>query len=420
MEGIAPPVADKLWERRWLNSPPERGQASRAEIMAGFNPQVFQWARESAGLELEEAARAIHVVPASLEAIEKGAKEPSRTNLSNMARAYHRSLLSLYLAKPPQKGDRGQDFRTVTADRTVAAEADIDALLRDIRVRQGLVREVLSEDEDVQRLRYVGSATMKQGAAAVCRSIEEALGVTRQEFRRQVNAEQGFALLRKKAEQIGVFVLLAGNLGSHHSTIPVEAFRGFAIADDLAPFIVINDGDARPAWSFTLVHELAHLWLGFTGVSGGVPERDIEKFCNDVAGHFFLSTAELAALDIAGLDVDAQIEVVTEHAARWRVSRPMVAYGLFKAGRISYDVWHALSTELHARWIAERGRAREVARERGASGPSYYVVRRHRLGRAMLDFAHRAIDAGILSPAKAARVLGVKPRSVYPLLADIS
>ena len=388
--------------------------------MTAFNPQVFQWARESAGLGLEEAAHAVHIVPSSLEAIEKGGKQPSRTNLSNMAKAYRRSLLSLYLATPPKKGDRGEDFRTVTADRTVEAEAAIDALLRDIRVRQGLVREVLVDEEDARRLEFVGSATMRQGVPTVCASIEAALAMTRQEFRRQANAEQAFTLLRKKAEQLGVFVLLAGNLGSHHSAIPVEAFRGFAIADDLAPFIVINDGDAKPAWSFTLVHELAHLWLGFTGVSGGAPERDIETFCNDVAGQFFLSSAELATVDIAGLEVDAQIAIVTEHANLWRVSRPMVAYGLFKAGRIGHDAWRALSAELHARWIAEKGRARDAARESRASGPSYYVVRRHRLGRAMLDFAHRAMDAGTLSPAKAAKVLGVKPRSVYPLLADIS
>jgi hypothetical protein len=155
-------------------------------------------------------------------------------------------------------------------------------------------------------------------------------------------------------------------------------------------------------------------------VSGGLPERDVEKFCNDVAGRFFVSPEELAAVDIAGLDVDAQISVVADYANHWRVSRPMVAYGLFKAGRITYDAWQALSGELHARWLVERGRAREVARERGASGPSYYVVRRHRLGRGMLDFARRAMNAGTLSPAKAAKVLGVKPRSVYPLLAEIS
>lgn len=388
--------------------------------MTGFNPQVFQWARESAGLGLEEAARALHIVPASLKAIEEGSKEPSRLTLSNMAKAYHRSLLTLYLATPPVKGDRGEDFRTVTADRTIEAEADIDALLRDLRARQSLVRAVLEGEDEVQHLRFVGSATIQDGAASVCRSIEQTLGITRQDFRRQANAEQAFALLRKNAERIGVFVLLVGNLGSHHSAIPVEAFRGFVIADDIAPFVVINDGDAKAAWSFTLIHELAHLWLGITGVSGGIPDKQVERFCNDVAGHFLLPRSDLELIDVAGLGLDAQIAVITEHATNWRVSRPMVAYGLYKAGRLPLNAWQSLDNELRKRWIAERRRERELARDRGSNGPSYYVVRRHRLGRAMLDFAHRAMDAGTLSPVKAAKVLGVKPRSVYPLLAEAS
>ncbi|HEY4082099.1 MAG TPA: XRE family transcriptional regulator [Burkholderiaceae bacterium] len=383
--------------------------------MAGFNPRVFQWARESAGLGLEEAARALHIVPASLAAIEQGTKEPSRTNLSNMARAYHRSLLALYLATPPKKGDRGEDFRTVAADRTVQAEADIDALVRDLRARQSLVRSVLEAEDDVQRLSFIASAKMQQGAAHVCRSIEMALGITRQDLRAQANADQAFSLLRRKVEQLGIFVLLIGNLGSHHSAIPVEAFRGFAISDDVAPFVVINDGDAKAAWSFTLLHELAHLWLGITGVSAGIPDRQVESFCNDVAGSFLLPEADLASINIAGLDLDAQALVIDAHANRWRLSRSMVAYGLFKAGRISRDEWRALDNELRARWAVERRREKE-RRSESAGGPNYYVVRRHRLGEAMLEFAHRAMDAGTLSPAKAAKVLGVKPRSVYPLL----
>ena len=149
-----------------------------------------------------------------------------------------------------------------------------------------------------------------------------------------------------------MFVLLAGNLGSHHSAIPVSAFRGFAIADPIAPFIVINDGDAKAAWSFTLLHELAHLWLGATGVSGGVPEMQIERFCWDAAGEFC-------------------------GAAEWR---------------------------------------READKPKGSSGSSCYAVRQHRLGHAMLDFARRYTDVGALSPSKAAKVLGVAPRSVYSSL----
>lgn len=380
-----------------------------------FNPEVFRWARESAGLDPEAAARAVGIVPASLVAIERGEKEPSRTTLAHMSKAYRRSLLTLYLPAPPRKGDRGEDFRTIAAERTMEADADVDALVRDLRARQSLVRAVLEDDEDVRPLAFVGSATMDIGVEALARSVEQILGVTRAQYRAEKDAESAFALLRERAEHVGVFVLLIGNLGSHHSAIPVEAFRGFAIADRIAPFVVINDGDAKAAWSFTLLHELAHLWLGATGVSGGVPEMKIERFCNDVAAEFLLAQADVRAIDLGGLGLDEQIAVIADHANGWRVSRQMVAYGLYKAGRISFDAWKTLEAGIRALWAAERRRENDQGKSSG--GPTYYVVRRHRLGRAMLDFARRYTDTGALSPSKAAKVLGVKPRAVHPLLA---
>lgn len=382
----------------------------------GFNADVFRWARVTAGLELEDAARAIGIVLSSLIAIEKGEKVPSRKTLSNMAKAYRRSLLTFYLPSPPPKGDRGGDFRTVVAERTVKADADVDALVRDLRARQNLVRTVLEDDEDFQPLTFIGSASMADGISALSKSIEQLLGVTRTQYREQKDAESAFSLLRERTEHAGVFVLLIGNLGSHHSSIPVEAFRGFAIADPIAPFIVINDGDARPAWSFTLLHELAHLWLGATGISGGgAPEMKLERFCNDVAAEFLLPGKDLQAINLQGLDLNAQIAVVTDYANGWRVSRQMVAYGLLKAGRITPGAWRSLEAGIRQRWAEERRHQKDEMKE--STGPSYYVVRRHRLGHAMLDFARHYTAAGALSPSKAAKVLGVKPRSVYPLLA---
>jgi Zn-dependent peptidase ImmA (M78 family)/transcriptional regulator with XRE-family HTH domain len=381
-----------------------------------FNPDLFQWARVSSGLELEDAARAIGVVSHSLAAFETGEKEPSRTTLSKMAKVYRRSLLTFYLPIPPVKGDRGEDFRTVSENRTVEADADVDALVRDLRVRQRLVRSVLEDDEDVEPLTFVGSASVEVGVKALTELIEQQLGITRTQYRAQKDAGSAFSLLRERAEKAGVFVLLIGNLGSHHSAIPVEAFRGFAIADSSAPFIVINDGDAKAAWSFTLLHELAHLWLGATGVSGGgAPEKRIERFCNEVAGEFLFPRSDALKITLDGLDINQQIDLIGVHALALRVSRPLIAYGLFKADCISFDVWRVLDVELRARRIAER--RREKDRSKDSDGPSYYVVRRHRLGSAMLNFARRYTDAGELSPSKAAKVLGVKPRSVSPLLA---
>ena len=73
---------------------------------------------------------------------------------------------------------------------------------------------------------------------------------------------------------------LAGDLGSYHTELSADVFRGFAISDKVAPFIVINDKDARAARSFTLVHELAHIWLDESGVSGA-PSPDAPRSPQD-------------------------------------------------------------------------------------------------------------------------------------------
>src|SRR5690606_25240576 len=106
----------------------------------------------------------------------------------------------------------------------------------------------------------------------------------------------GFAYLREQAERAGVYVLLIGNLGSHHTSLDVEMFRGFALADEVAPFIVINDQDSEKAWAFTLLHELCHICLGQTVVSGTSAANAVEQFCNDVAGRFFLPRDEVQNL----------------------------------------------------------------------------------------------------------------------------
>src|SRR5262249_55949934 len=143
-----------------------------------------------------------------------------------------------------------------------------------------------------------------------------------------------------------------GNLGSHHTAIPVEAFRGFALADSYAPFIVINDQDAKPAWSFTLLHELAHLWLGASGVSGGPPESGIERYCNDVAAAFLLPNPEL---EFVGLDremgLDDAARLVSDFAKARHLSRSMVAYRLFRAKKIDTPMWRDLTARFRAEWL---------------------------------------------------------------------
>lgn len=88
--------------------------------MPAVNPDILKWARETAGLSLDEAAdklgiRVARGIPASerLAAYEHGYRAPSRPLLLRMAKVYRRSLLTFYLSAAPRKGDRGEDFRSV-------------------------------------------------------------------------------------------------------------------------------------------------------------------------------------------------------------------------------------------------------------------------------------------------------------------
>jgi Zn-dependent peptidase ImmA (M78 family) len=388
--------------------------------MSAIRPEILTWARETAGLSLGDAARAIDLKSARgetgaerLAKLEEGKVEPSRTLLEKMAKVYHRPLLVFYLSHPPKKGDRGQDFRTLPGkDRD---NPSLDALIRDIKARQGLVRSIL-EDEEAEPPDFVGTATMEMPAKELASRITKKSEIDLSEYRGEKSAELAFSYLRAKIEGAGVFVLLLGNLGSYHTNIPVEIFRGFAVADALAPMIVINDQDVKTAWSFTALHELVHLWLGSTGISGTDTTDKIEEYCNDVAGEILLPADDLKVISHLS-SFESALKDIAVFAEQWRVSRSMVAYKLYRTGKIGQSTWSKLSGKFHDEFLSFK-QEKSDRQKASESGPDYYVVKRHRVGAALLSLVRRALDDGSITYTKASRVLGVKPRNVEPLLSS--
>ena len=93
----------------------------------------------------------------------------------------------------------------------------------------------------------------------------------------------------------------------------------------------------------------------------------------------------------------------------------MIILSLKRTGRIATEVYRGLMSDYAARWQRQRKRERERNRERDGA-PSVYVVRRSRLGRALLDVVRRTLRDNALTHTKAAKLLGVKPGAVEPLL----
>ncbi|MHB8193480.1 MAG: ImmA/IrrE family metallo-endopeptidase [Bellilinea sp.] len=391
--------------------------------MVIVNHEILRWARETAGLSLEEASRKLHInglkdltAVDRLKSFETGDVSPTRALLLKMAKQYHRPLIVFYMTQPPRQGNRGQDFRTLPQDNPLQSNAFVDALIRDILARQSIVRAAMEDEDDIQNKDYVNSMQLLDGVPAFVKSINQTLKFNLNEFQKKFSAADAFSYLRNSVESIGIFVLLVGDLGSHHTKLGVETFRGFAIADNIAPFIVINDNDSKAAYSFTLIHELVHIWLGHTGVSNKFFDKKVEQFCNDVASEFLLPIQEIARLDISTVsDLEELSKKITEFADHRNLSSTLVAYRLYRFGKIDKNSWNQLSIVYQNLWMENKTRQR-IKMSDQRSAPDYYIVRRYRAGSNLLATVKRMMVGGYVTTSKAGIILGVKAKNVQKLL----
>jgi Zn-dependent peptidase ImmA (M78 family) len=377
--------------------------------MPKVNPAILAWAREKAGLTAEDAARAIGLsgdkASERLEEMETGARDPTRRQLLNMSDKYRRPLLTFYLDEPPEAASPTHDFRTLP-DPEPGSEVLVDALVRNVRARQDLVRSALEDADEIEPLPFVGAMQHNVGSDDLAGAIRDIFGFDRAAFRQANSYGDAFRVLREAVEAKGIFVLLMGNLGHYTSNIRPSVFRGMALADEVAPFVVINETDARSAWSFTLLHEVCHILMGESAISGYDSEEAIERLCDDAAARTLLDIEELQGLPIAD-QLDEAVQQINEFANQRKVSRKMVAYNLLRAGIIDTFRYRAFAD----RFDEDRLEFQQKAAG-GQGGPDYYVVRRHRIGQGLLGVVNRMVAEGALSATKAGKVLGVKPTAV--------
>jgi len=98
----------------------------------------------------------------------------------------------------------------------------------------------------------------------------------------------------------------------------------------------------------------------------------------------------------------------------------MVAYRLYLTSRIDRETWMQLNSDYKNFWLDYRRSEKEKRRGSEGGGPTYYVVRRHRLGENLISQVQQMIYGGDLTTTKASTVLGVAPKNVQNLFQEHS
>ncbi len=289
--------------------------------LAPVKPALLRWARERLGRSADDLGSRFRKLPEW----ERGQSRPTLKQLEDFARATYVPLGYFFLPEPPELNLPIPDLRTIRRDDIRQPSPDLLDTVYAMQRRQAWLREEMIEGE-AEPLGFVGSSNVTDDPEAVGREMRRIVGLAEGWAAVIRTWESAISELRRAIEQLGVITVINGVVGNNtHRKLDVEEFRGFALSDVFAPLIFVNGADAKAAQGFTLAHELAHLWLGNSGLTdvgpSTFPLHETESWCDRAAAEFLVPASELIA---CWKEIRYDVSPFESVARRFKVS-PIVA-----------------------------------------------------------------------------------------------
>lgn len=333
-------------------------------------PELLKWARERAGYDLAALARRFP----KLAEWERGVTQPTLKQLEGFAQATHAPIGFLFLPEPPVERVPIPDFRTVNGERITRPSPDLLDTVYICQQRQEWYRD-FARSVGESALPFVGSANLKSDIEGTAASMRDTLDFDLEERHQLPTWTEALRRFIEQADAKGVLVMCSGVvLNNNNRRLDPDEFRGFALADELAPLVFVNGADTKAAQMFTLAHELAHIWLGQSAVSDAqasqLPKNEVERWCNQVAAEF------LAPLAIVRGEYQKKTGLrgeVDRLARRFKVSSLVILRRIHDAGGLT-------KAEFRSAYQEELERVLEIPRS-GSGGGDFYRTQAARVGK---------------------------------------
>ncbi|MEB0898317.1 ImmA/IrrE family metallo-endopeptidase [Citrobacter portucalensis] len=366
--------------------------------LAYINPQIFNWACARAQVSEEDLSQSLGVKLEKVIGWSRGDLKPTFGQAQKLASKLHIPFAFFFLPAPPQDILPIPDLRTHGNHGLANVSIDLKDTIASVVRRQEWFKDYL-KDQDAEALSFIGSYNVNSDPVEVAENIRQTLklenlnprGLSWEEYQRKIV---------DGAEAAGILVMRSGIVENNtHRPLSVSEFRGFAISDSHAPVVFVNLRDAPPARLFTLLHELAHLWLGQSGVSSGsaIEDRREEQFCNAVAGEFLAPAREVIALWSDNKELN---DNVSDIARIFHVSRYVIIRRAFDLGLVSYDTYNEYYRELINQFNNTDGGGGNfyaIAKNKNSALFSKVILNETLSGRVLLRDAGKLLG---ISPAK--------------------
>jgi Zn-dependent peptidase ImmA (M78 family)/DNA-binding XRE family transcriptional regulator len=382
---------------------------------AYITPNVLKWARESARMTEEAAAAKASVTVDRLKEWEAGESQPTIRQAQTLAKAYKRPFALFFLPEIPRDFQPLQDFRK-PGSKTLTTSSIF--IIREIQQKSAWIGDVYSENQE-EKLAFVGRFSIKDNPQTVANDILATLKINPGSYKTDNPIKEWI----DAAETNGIFVSRTSFI---HSRLKLdsEELQGFAIADPYAPFVFVNSDDWNAPQLFTLVHELAHIWIAETGISNAVePEirhkgkfHPVELFCNEVAANALMPIEIVSSFDTVSFQ---NLKDVYKVARQLGVSSFAILVRALKLNIISAPHYQKLKKHAdidYAEFLKREAEKKAIQKEKDQpGGPNYFLLQLNRNSRLFTQTVLDAFRGGIIEPTLASNLLNVQTNKFQKL-----
>jgi Zn-dependent peptidase ImmA (M78 family) len=368
-----------------------------------ITPELIVWARKTSKLSIEEVALKLKINVVQLSNWEKGEDFPTIKQAESLSKCYRRPLAVFYLPAPPEDFNTLRDFRKSNARKDYSTA--LTFIIRDIQHKQVWISEFL-KFEGEEELNFIGRFNKNDNPKLIAQDIIKTLDVST-----GVPLENPLKYWIDKIEDQRIFVSQTSNVHSHLK-IDTNEVKGFVISDKFAPYIFVNSADSKNAQLFTLIHELAHLWVDATGLSSfdiidfrdnKSNFEDIELLCNEVAGEILMPETVVKMLAYQQVQDSFSIE---KHARQLNVSSIALAVRLLNLKIISSSKFNEVKKIFSDKYDAFL--AFEKGKPKSSGGPNCYTLQIRKNSKTFTEQVFSIYKNGRLSGYDASNLLNIK------------
>lgn len=304
---------------------------------AFINSKMLTWARVRASVTIGYIADKFGKTIDEIAAWESGDEPITFAQAQRFADLTRLPFGYLYLDTPPNEIIPIPDRRTVGSTSNASLSIDLRDTINDVLIKQDWYREY-AQANGMDAIKIIGCLNPDS-------SVESIVKVIRQHIDTKIPPTKGkwgdlFRELVKKIESLGILVMRSGVVKNISARpLSVNEFRGFCIADKLAPIIFININDTKSAQLFTLIHELSHLIIGESAISDISTDNHFkgEALCNAVAAEYLTPKNIFLEHWSSDKNIDENVLCMTDvfRVSRWVIARR--AYDLHLIDKYKYN-----------------------------------------------------------------------------------